>query len=156
MGKSFEENLGMGEWAPLPPCRSSATPSRLLYPYAIHMGGVLDANDSYLYSVDANDYRLCLVMRMIFIWIKGRCVLSKGVPYHFKGLYIRAVNALPYVCLYVQSNQRFGGFLYLRGFGAGLVNRLHAPNSCNCPLYFPLYIGDQWPRVLGFLFVRVL
>jgi hypothetical protein len=25
-GKSFEENLGMGEWAPLPACRSSCTP----------------------------------------------------------------------------------------------------------------------------------
>ena len=64
--KSFEENLGMGEWAPLPPCRSSATPSRLLHP-----GGGIDANDSYLYSVDANDYRLCLVMRMICICIRG-------------------------------------------------------------------------------------
>ena len=27
--KSFIENLGMGEWAPLPPSPSSATPSRI-------------------------------------------------------------------------------------------------------------------------------
>jgi len=37
--KSYVKNLGMGEWAPLPPCRSSATPSRLLHPYAIHTPG---------------------------------------------------------------------------------------------------------------------
>ena len=34
--KSFVKNLGMSEWAPLPACRSSATPLPLpmRYPYA--------------------------------------------------------------------------------------------------------------------------
>ena len=58
-------------------------------------------------------------------------MFARAGPYQYRVLCIRAVNALPYVCLYVQSNQRFGVSLYLRGFPAGLVNRLHAPNSCN-------------------------
>jgi hypothetical protein len=83
-------------------------------------------------------------------------MFATGMPYHFGFVLVIAVNALPYVCLYVQSNQRFGVSLYLRGFPAGLINCNDKLDRCNCPLYFPLYIGIQWPRVLGFIFVRGL
>jgi len=59
--KSYMENLGLGEWAPLPDCRSSATPHPLPMRYPCPYGGgykFVAANDSYLQLIDGNDSHL--------------------------------------------------------------------------------------------------
>jgi hypothetical protein len=86
----------------------------------------------------------------------GLVMFARAGPYQYQVLYIRADNALHCVCLYVQSYQRFGVSLYLRGFPAGLINCYGKLDRCYCPLCFPLYIRIQLIRVLGFLFVRGL
>ena len=92
---------------------------------------------------------------MIFIWIKGRRVCAKGATYHFRVLFVIAFIAMPYVFPLYSWTQWHGVSLYLRGFRVGLVNRDGMLDSCNCPLYFPLYVCTRRPWVLGFLFVRV-
>jgi len=83
-------------------------------------------------------------------------ICASGVPTHFRVLFVIAFIAMPYVFPLYSWTQWHGVSLYLRGFQRGLVNRNGMLDSCNCPLYFPLYIGTHRPRVLGFLFVRVL
>ena len=46
-------------------------------------------------------------------------MFADWMPYDFKGLYVRAVNALHCVCLYVHWRQWHGGFVYSRGLQLG-------------------------------------
>jgi len=61
MGKSFKENLGMGEWAPPPRLPFQPYPPACLCDTQCTNGGGSNANDYRLCLVDANDSYLCLV-----------------------------------------------------------------------------------------------
>lgn len=87
---------------------------------------------------------------------QGSLCFVQGGTYHFRVLFVVAFVVLSYVFPLYSWTQWHGGFVYLRGFQRGLVNRMHAPKSCIWPLYFLLYVCTHMLRVLGFLFVRVL
>jgi hypothetical protein len=92
-GKVFVDFLGMGEAAPPFFAVPSATPP----PYVWH------GHDMVRHG----------------LMTSGSVMFADWMPYDFKGLYVRAVNALHCVCLYVHWRQWHGGFVYSRGLQLG-------------------------------------
>ena len=139
---------------PLPACRSSPTPLPFPAMNARAMGVGVCVRACHQCAQCVRARALQNRTTVLFYGIERPCFFIRGGPDHFRVLFVNAVNALHCVCLYVHWRQRLRGFVYLRGFQAGLVNRNATLDRCNLCLFCPLYICTQMLRVWGF-FLRV-